>query len=263
MRPACGSTWAARSFGSKVADVWALGRPVGAICHGVLVLARTTRSRDRAQPAVRAAHHVPAEVHGAVRVPRHRLATRALLPHLSRVRRGRGPRRAARRRPTSCAARASCPSAARTPTTIRRSSSRTATTSRRAGPATPTCLRSGTRTSSVSSARDWPRLRHLCTLDPVGMRRAGGLGVGVLGVLLVLGAPVSVGAAACPSPRRTPTSSGATSRAPTSRASTSGAPTSRMPSSPAPTSPAPTRATPSSPGQRSPTPTSPVPRSPT
>jgi putative intracellular protease/amidase len=26
----------------KVADVWALGRPVGAICHGVLVLARTT-----------------------------------------------------------------------------------------------------------------------------------------------------------------------------------------------------------------------------
>jgi putative intracellular protease/amidase len=33
---------------SRVADFWATGRPVGAICHGVLVLAR---ARDRVLPA--------------------------------------------------------------------------------------------------------------------------------------------------------------------------------------------------------------------
>jgi putative intracellular protease/amidase len=33
---------ASRALRDKVASFWALGRPVGAICHGVLVLARTT-----------------------------------------------------------------------------------------------------------------------------------------------------------------------------------------------------------------------------
>ena len=96
----------ARVLGARPAGRRDLPRRAGARAHD--------RSRDRSQPALRAPHDVPAEVHGALRVPRDRVAARALLPHLSRVRRGRGTRRVARPGATSCAARACCRSAAPT-----------------------------------------------------------------------------------------------------------------------------------------------------
>jgi putative intracellular protease/amidase len=68
----------------QVARFWALGRPVGAICHGVLVLARTG---DRPQRAGRPPDHLPAQIHGTPGLPRHCLAARPLLPDLSRLRR--------------------------------------------------------------------------------------------------------------------------------------------------------------------------------
>ena len=80
----------------KVAEYWALGRPVGAICHGVLVLARTSRSDHRAQSLVRETDDLPPEVHGAIGVPHHGMAAGALLPHLPGVRRRRGAGCAAR-----------------------------------------------------------------------------------------------------------------------------------------------------------------------
>ena len=102
--------------------------------------------RERSAPTARrcshgVTHDVPAEVHGARRVPRRRsggaVATTGPIRRTSRTRSApRSPRRT-----TSCAARASCPSAARATTTRTRSSSRTAATSRRAGPATRTCSR--------------------------------------------------------------------------------------------------------------------------
>jgi putative intracellular protease/amidase len=43
----------------QVARFWAAGKPVGAICHGVLVLARTRRRRRAKRPA-RPADYLPA-----------------------------------------------------------------------------------------------------------------------------------------------------------------------------------------------------------
>ena len=58
---------------------------------------RPGHGQERALPPP---HHLPAEVHGAQRVPDDRVEARALLPHLPGVRRGRGHRRA-RAPPTS------------------------------------------------------------------------------------------------------------------------------------------------------------------
>ena len=99
------------------------------------------RARKRADGSSRAArptHDLPAEVHGARRVLLDVLAARPLLPDLSGVRRGRGPRRArAARGLRARAARAVEARHARRRHATR-SSSRTAATSRRAGPATRT-----------------------------------------------------------------------------------------------------------------------------
>jgi putative intracellular protease/amidase len=83
----------------QVGRFWRLNRPVGAICHGVLVLARTHNPGHRPQRAGRPTHHLPTEVHGAFGLPGHRVAARPLLPHLSRLRRGRGASRPGPGRP--------------------------------------------------------------------------------------------------------------------------------------------------------------------
>ena len=74
-----------------IAAFWATGKPVGAICHGVLVLARS-KDAERGQRARGPHHDLPAEVHGARRLPAHCVEARPLLPDLSGVRRGRGDR---------------------------------------------------------------------------------------------------------------------------------------------------------------------------
>jgi len=63
----------------KIADFWALDRPVAAICHGVL-------------PLDRRADDLPAEVLGALGVPADGVAAREVLPHVPGVRGGRGAR---------------------------------------------------------------------------------------------------------------------------------------------------------------------------
>ena len=128
---------------AKVAEYWALERPVGAICHGVLVLARTVdpttgrsllygrRTTCLPKYMERSAflatawrlgryyrtypEYVEDEVRAALRDP----ADFVRGPRVCRRARTRD-----RRQPP-------------------RSASRTATTSRRGGPATPTCSRSG------------------------------------------------------------------------------------------------------------------------
>ena len=135
------------------------GRPVGAICHGVLVLARAKDPATGKSVLARRAHDLPAEVHGARRLPHDLLEARALLPHLRRLRRGRGARRrSATPRSSSSAARSSSRSAAPNATTSAPSSSRTAATSRRAGPATPTYSRAASPPAS--------RIRRDC--DEIG-----------------------------------------------------------------------------------------------
>ena len=52
-RRGCASTSAAPALQRRVGEFWALDRPVGAICHGVLVLARTVDPGDRPQRARR------------------------------------------------------------------------------------------------------------------------------------------------------------------------------------------------------------------
>ena len=99
-RRACGSTSAASACAALIAAAsGASAAPVGAICHGVLVAGARRRRRHRPLRPARPPHHLPAEVHGAQRVPAHVLEARPLLPHLPRVRRGRGraPRSASRR----------------------------------------------------------------------------------------------------------------------------------------------------------------------
>ena len=72
----------------QVARFRALGRPVGAICHGVLVLARTRdRATGRSVLADRRTTCLPKYME---RLPGDRLAARPLLPDLSRLRRRRG-----------------------------------------------------------------------------------------------------------------------------------------------------------------------------
>src|ERR1022692_1282090 len=94
----------------KAARFWALGRPVGAICHGTLVLARTPAPGPGPQRAGGPPHHLPAQVHGTRRVPAHRMAPRPLLPDLPGLRAGRGDGRAGRSGPVRArAARAGRP----------------------------------------------------------------------------------------------------------------------------------------------------------
>ena len=74
----------------QVARFWALGRPVGAICHGVLVLARTRDpATGRSVLAGRRTTCLPKYMERA-RLPRDRLAAGPLLPDLSRLCPGRG-----------------------------------------------------------------------------------------------------------------------------------------------------------------------------
>ena len=63
---------------------------------------------DRPQRHRRPADDLPAEVHGAHRVPHYRVAARPLLPHLSGLRRGRGARRARATRSGSSSAVRAC-----------------------------------------------------------------------------------------------------------------------------------------------------------
>ena len=84
----CASTSATPELQAKVAAFWALERPVGAICHGVIVLARSTDPASGPQRHRRSADHLPAQVHGARRLPPHRLAAGPLLPHLPHLCRG-------------------------------------------------------------------------------------------------------------------------------------------------------------------------------
>ena len=148
-RPACGSTSAAAAARQEqrrpvLADS---NRPVAAICHGVLVLARTPRSRSPAAASSPAPHHLPAEVHGARGVLADRVEARPLLPHLSGLRRGRGAGRArAIRTRSSSAGRSPCPPAAPRPTTGPPSWCATATTSPPAGRATRTSSPAGSAT---------------------------------------------------------------------------------------------------------------------
>ena len=74
----------------QVARFWALGRPVGAICHGVLVLARTRDpATGRSVLADRRTTCLPRYMERS-RLAGHRLAARPLLPHVSGLRPGRG-----------------------------------------------------------------------------------------------------------------------------------------------------------------------------
>ena len=83
----------------QVGRFWSLGRPVGAICHGVLVLARTRDpATGRSVLADRLTTCLPKYMERS-RLPGHRLAARPLLPDLPGVRRGRGQGRPGRPRP--------------------------------------------------------------------------------------------------------------------------------------------------------------------
>ena len=131
----------------KVAEYWALGRPVGAICHGVLVLARTrdpTTGRSllygRRTTCLPKYMERSAFLTTAWRLGRYYRTYPAYVEDEVRA--------ALRARPTSCEARVCCPSAAPRPTMARPSSSRTTTTSRRDGRAMPTCSRSDSRPAS-------------------------------------------------------------------------------------------------------------------
>ena len=74
----------------QVARFWGLGRPVGAICHGVLVLARTRDpATGRSVLADRQTTCLPKYMERLAYLD-HCLAARPLLPDLSRLRRGRG-----------------------------------------------------------------------------------------------------------------------------------------------------------------------------
>ena len=95
----------ARVLQEKAGQFWGLGRPVGAICHGVLVLARTMDPGTGRSVLAGPPYHLPAQVHGARRVPAHRLAARPLLPDLPGLRAGRGDGRPGRSRPSSSAGR--------------------------------------------------------------------------------------------------------------------------------------------------------------
>ena len=130
---------AAPTLRGTVLACWTSGRPVAAICHGVLVLARTIdpttghsvlhESRTTCLPKYmeRSAYYATA------------WQPRPLLPHVPRVRGGRGARRAygTLTRSSRAAPARSVPAAPRR-TTPPRSSWRTAATCRRAGRATPT-----------------------------------------------------------------------------------------------------------------------------
>ena len=149
-RPACGSTWARRCCSSRSAAFWALERPVGAICHGVLVLGAGTGPRPPAaacwrtgaRPACRSTWNASAYLATAWRLGRYYRTYPAYVEDEVRAALD-GP--AAQLR---AGAAGSSPSAAPRPTTPPRSSSRTAAISRRAGRATPT-------SSGAVSVRSW------------------------------------------------------------------------------------------------------------
>ena len=72
----------------QVAGFWQLGRPVGAICHGVLVLARTRdAATGRSVLAGCRTTCLPKYMERSA-YPGHRVAARPLLPDLSGLRRG-------------------------------------------------------------------------------------------------------------------------------------------------------------------------------
>ncbi|MDX6331569.1 MAG: hypothetical protein QOI83_3952 [Streptomycetaceae bacterium] len=125
----------------QVARFWALGRPVGAICHGVLVLARTRdpatgRSvlADRRTTCLPKSMERTAYYATAWRLGRYYRTTRRMCRTRSRP----------HRLPRTGSSRARDRShGARRPTTRTPSSCRTATTSRPAGPGTPTSSPNG------------------------------------------------------------------------------------------------------------------------
>lgn len=77
----------------RVAQFWKLDCPVAAICHGVLVLARS-HDPVTGRSVLANRRTTCLQVPGAHRIPAHRVAPRPLLPHPPRVRGGRGARRA-------------------------------------------------------------------------------------------------------------------------------------------------------------------------
>ena len=101
-------------------------------------------------------HDLPAEVPGAVGLPRDGLAARSVLPDLPGVRGGRGAhlRRRLRARPAGSSA-----GAGRGPTTPPRSRCGTAGTCRRAGRAMPTCSPSSCWRCSKAAGASPPRRR--------------------------------------------------------------------------------------------------------
>src|SRR5580658_1717172 len=126
----------------QVGRFWRLNRPVGAICHGVLVLARThDPATGRSVLAGRRTTCLPKYMERSAY-----LATAWRLGRYYRTYPAyvEDEVRAALDDP----ARAPCPRAAPRPTTPRRSSSRTATTSPPAGRATRTCSAAGSPTCS-------------------------------------------------------------------------------------------------------------------
>ena len=136
-RPACGSTSAATRCSSSPSRS---SRPTSRRRDLPRRPGRGARASARTATSVLhgRTHDVPAEVHGARRVPRDVLAARPLLPDLPRLRRRRGARgaRAARGLRARPARAVEARHARRR--LAARSSSRTAATSRRAGRATRT-----------------------------------------------------------------------------------------------------------------------------
>ena len=82
MRRACAQYLGSHELQRRVAAFWSLGRPVGAICHGVLVLARATDpATGRSVLAGRRTTCLPKYMERRRR-PGHRLAAGPVLPDL-------------------------------------------------------------------------------------------------------------------------------------------------------------------------------------
>ncbi|MEK8173466.1 hypothetical protein NKH77_44690 [Streptomyces sp. M19] len=86
--PVCGSTWDRRCCARRSPGSGRWGGRSGRSATGCWCW--RARWTPRAESAGRPAYHLPAQVHGTLRLLRHRLAARAVLPDLLRVRRGRG-----------------------------------------------------------------------------------------------------------------------------------------------------------------------------
>ncbi len=92
-RRGCASTSGTRRSRRRSPRSFELDRPVAAICHGVLVLARSQAPATGKSVLAAREPRACRSSWSAARTSR-RACARSLLPHVPRLRRGRGPRRA-------------------------------------------------------------------------------------------------------------------------------------------------------------------------